>query len=83
VLCCGSNPIDDDHDTVLRMLSDYVGERAFLKGVSIYLKKHLYGNTVSKDLWDGISEAVGHDVGEMMTTWVGKVCHLVRPRLAC
>jgi aminopeptidase 2 len=61
--------------SVLRMLSDYVGEEVFLKGVSIYLKKHLYGNTVSQDLWDGISEAAGHDVGKMMRTWVGKVCH--------
>jgi aminopeptidase 2 len=55
------------------MLSDYVGEGVFLKGVSIYLKKHLYGNTVSEDLWDGISEAAAHDVGKMMKTWVGKV----------
>jgi aminopeptidase 2 len=59
------------------MLSDYVGEEAFLKGVSIYLKKHLYSNTVSQDLWDGISEAVGHDVGKMMNVWVGKVCQIV------
>jgi aminopeptidase 2 len=61
--------------SVLRMLSDYVGEEVFLKGVSIYLKKHLYGNTVSQDLWDGISEAAGHDVGKMMQTWVGKIRH--------
>lgn len=60
--------------SVLRMLSNYVGEETFLKGVSIYLKKHLYKNTVSQNLWDGISEAAGHDVGEMMKTWVGKVC---------
>lgn len=41
------------------MLADYVGEDKFLKGVSIYLKKHLYGNTVTKDLWEGIGEATG------------------------
>lgn len=44
---------------VLRMLSAYVGEETFLRGVSIYLKKHLYANSVSKDLWDGIGEAAG------------------------
>lgn len=44
---------------VLRMLSNYVGEEKFLKGVSIYLKKHLYANSVTKDLWDGITEASG------------------------
>lgn len=44
---------------VLRMLSDYVGEEKFLKGVSIYLKKHLYANTVTHNLWEGIQEASG------------------------
>jgi aminopeptidase 2 len=41
------------------MLSKYVGEDKFLKGVSLYLKKNLYSNTVSRDLWDGIGEATG------------------------
>ncbi len=41
------------------MLSHFVGEETFLKGVSIYLKKHLYANSVTKDLWEGIQEASG------------------------
>jgi aminopeptidase 2 len=41
------------------MLSEYLGEERFLKGVSVYLKEHLYGNTVTSDLWDGISAASG------------------------
>lgn len=41
------------------MLSRYVTQEKFLKGVSIYLKKHLYANSVTKDLWDGIAEASG------------------------
>lgn len=44
---------------VLRMLAAFVGEEAFLKGVSIYLQKHLYANSVSTDLWNGIGEAAG------------------------
>jgi len=44
------------------MLSEYVGEEKFLKGVSIYLKKHLYGSSVTKDLWTGIAEATGEDI---------------------
>lgn len=44
---------------VLRMLSNYVGEDRFLKGVSIYLKKKLYANSVTTDLWQGISESTG------------------------
>ena len=45
--------------TVLRMLMNFVGEERFLKGVSIYLKKHLYANSVTRDLWEGIEEASG------------------------
>ena len=48
-----------DWYTVLRMLSNFVGQDRFLKGVSIYLKKHLYANTTTKDLWMGISESTG------------------------
>jgi len=59
--------------SVLRMLSEYVGEDVFLKGVSIYLKKRLYGNSVSRDLWEGVSEAAGYNVTSMMETWVGKM----------
>ena len=41
------------------MLANYVGEEKFLKGVSIYLKQKLYGNSVTNDLWRGISVATG------------------------
>ncbi|KAK7047299.1 Aminopeptidase 2 mitochondrial [Paramarasmius palmivorus] len=58
--------------SVLRMLSDYVGEEHFLKGVSIYLKDHLYGNSVTKDLWKGISTATGINVAEMMDAYITK-----------
>lgn len=36
------------------MLADYVGEERFLKGVSLYLKQHLYANSVTNDLWEGM-----------------------------
>ena len=56
--------------SVLRMLSQMLGEETFLDGVSRYLQKHLYGNTVTRDLWDGISEASGRDVDAIMSAWV-------------
>ncbi|KAH9921040.1 leucyl aminopeptidase [Fomitopsis serialis] len=59
--------------SVLRMLSSYVGEEKFLKGVSIYLKKHLFANSVTRDLWEGIQEASGIDVPKMMDNWVKKI----------
>lgn len=60
------------------MLCNFVGEDAFLKGVSIYLKDHLYGNTTTKDLWNGIQKATvidgkAIDISYMMEKWVMKV----------
>ncbi|KAL1682431.1 hypothetical protein EV122DRAFT_274196 [Schizophyllum commune] len=58
---------------VLRMLAAHVGEEKFLKGVSLYLKDHLYGNTVTQDLWDGMAKATGQDITAFMTKWVQKI----------
>ncbi|KAL1741717.1 hypothetical protein HDZ31DRAFT_44813 [Schizophyllum fasciatum] len=55
---------------VLRMLAAHVGEELFLKGVSLYLKANLYGNTVTEDLWDHIGAATGQDIAALMTNWV-------------
>lgn len=55
------------------MLSQYVGEEKFLKGVSIYLKDHLFANSEPVDLWNGISKATGLDVAKMMDNWTWKV----------
>ncbi|GLB35338.1 putative aminopeptidase [Lyophyllum shimeji] len=59
--------------SVLRMLSNYVGEDLFLKGVSLYLKKKLYANSVTTDLWEGISTATGIDVVRVMDNWITKI----------
>ena len=55
------------------MLANYVGIDKFLEGVSIYLKRNLYSNTVTHDLWEGISSATGVDITELMENWVTKV----------
>lgn len=55
------------------MLSQYVGEEKFLEGVSRYLKAHLYGNSVTRDLWEGISAATGVDIAEFMDSWISEV----------
>ncbi|KAH7889759.1 peptidase family M1-domain-containing protein [Phlebopus sp. FC_14] len=81
VECPDANQINQIFDSlsyakaasVLRMLSNFVGQEQFLKGVSIYLKKHLYANTVTKDLWEGISESTGVDVPKMMDNWITKI----------
>jgi len=55
------------------MLSNYVGEEKFLKGVSIYLKKRLFANSVTHDLWEGISAATGLNITELMENWITKI----------
>jgi aminopeptidase 2 len=57
------------------MLRSVVGDEKFFKGVAIYLKKHLYGNAETDDLWAGISEAVGGelDVSNIMANWTLKI----------
>ncbi len=37
--------------SVLRMLNDWVGDEQFRDGLRIYLNRHKYGNTCTKDLW--------------------------------
>ncbi|KZT24123.1 leucyl aminopeptidase [Neolentinus lepideus HHB14362 ss-1] len=81
VECPDANKINQIFDSlsyskaasVLRMLASYVGEDRFLKGVSIYLKKHLYANSVTRDLWDGVAESTGVDVPKVMDNWVSKM----------
>ncbi|KAI0064927.1 hypothetical protein BV25DRAFT_1914077 [Artomyces pyxidatus] len=59
--------------SVLCMLSKHVGEDRFLHGASISLKKHLYANSVSRDLWEAIGEATGIDIPVLMDNWVSKI----------
>ncbi|TCD68932.1 Aminopeptidase 2 mitochondrial, partial [Steccherinum ochraceum] len=59
--------------SILRMLYSYVGSEKFLHGVSIYLKEHLFANSVTEDLWQGIQTATGIDITRVMDNWVKKV----------
>ncbi|KAH9923984.1 leucyl aminopeptidase [Epithele typhae] len=59
--------------SILRMLCKHVGEDLFIKGVSIYLKKHMYANSVTRDLWEGIQESTNIDIPKMMDNWVKKM----------
>jgi aminopeptidase N len=49
-------------EAVLRMLENYVGEAAWQRGVSSYLKQHAYGNAVSHDLWQSIESVAGKPI---------------------
>ena len=59
--------------SVIRMLSNHIGQEVFLKGVSDYLKKHAYANAKTNDLWAAISSASGQDVQAFMDPWIRKI----------
>jgi len=55
---------------VLRMLEAYVGEEAFRKGVSNYLKEFRFSNASGKDLWDALGKASGLPVTMVAKEWL-------------
>ncbi|XP_028286017.1 aminopeptidase N-like [Parambassis ranga] len=63
--------------SVLRMLSDFLTEEVFTKGLQTYLAEFAFGNAVYTDLWKHLQMAVdatGTDlpasVHDIMNTWV-------------
>ncbi|KAK4938387.1 hypothetical protein LTR10_021186 [Elasticomyces elasticus] len=59
--------------SVIRMLSNHLGQEVFLKGVGDYLKIHAYGNARTNDLWTALSAASGQDVQAFMDPWIRKI----------
>lgn len=59
--------------SLLKMISRWLGEETFIKGVSNYLKKHKWGNTQTSDLWRSLSEVSGKDVVKVMDIWTKKI----------
>ncbi|KAJ0069517.1 hypothetical protein NL108_008463 [Boleophthalmus pectinirostris] len=63
--------------SVLRMLSDFLTEEVFTKGLQTYLNEFKFGNTVYTDLWKHLQDAfettgqtLPDTVGNIMNTWV-------------
>ncbi|SCU87998.1 LADA_0E07536g1_1 [Lachancea dasiensis] len=59
--------------SLLRMISVWLGEDVFVKGVSQYLNKFKYGNAKTGDLWDALSDASNKDVRKVMNIWTKQV----------
>lgn len=59
--------------SLLKMISRWLGEDTFIKGVSNYLKKHKWGNTETLDLWKALSDASGKDVVKVMDIWTKNI----------
>lgn len=58
---------------VLRMLSVYIGEEAFMNAIKTYLHKFQYKNPTYKDLWECLQEETKKDVEAFMSTWTEQV----------
>ena len=67
---------------VLRMLEGHIGEEAFRKGVSDYLRKFSFSNATGKDLWDALGRRSGVPVSSMARAWLTRPGYpLVEARL--
>ncbi|CAI4226209.1 unnamed protein product [Auanema sp. JU1783] len=82
------NELDEIYDSITyaksnsvnRMLCYYLGEKTFQKGLRLYLKKYQYGNAVTVDLWDCLSEASGQDIAKLMSGWTKQMGY---PLISC
>eukprot|EP00794_Sanderia_malayensis_P006949 gene6949-7729_t len=54
---------------ILRMLHSYIGDRAFIAGLRLYVKRFAYASATQDDLWQAISETSNVDVGSIMKPW--------------
>lgn len=66
--------------SVLRMLEQFIGYKAFRDGVRIYLKRHHLSNTVTEDLWTALDEGcvangVKVSVRKLMDGWIYTAGH--------
>ena len=62
----------DKGAVVIRMLAEYLGEKAFREGLRHYLKKHSYKNASTVHLWESFEKVSKLPVKKMMSIWTGK-----------
>lgn len=60
---------------VLRMLSEFLSEPVFARGLSSYLNTFAFGNTVYTDLWDHLQQAVDNTPGLHIPHRVHDIMH--------
>ncbi|OWF44859.1 Endoplasmic reticulum aminopeptidase 2 [Mizuhopecten yessoensis] len=55
--------------SLIRMLSNFMGEEKFWDGIKKYLNTYKFGNARTEDLWDILTEFTQTNVSSMMDTW--------------
>ena len=58
--------------SVIHMLANFLGEDVFRDGLRFYLKKHMYQNAQTEDLWEALAEVSKKPVGDIMRFWTQK-----------
>ncbi|KAI4291545.1 puromycin-sensitive aminopeptidase [Pancytospora philotis] len=63
--------------SIIKMTESWLGAETFRRGLARYLKKHSYGNSTTKDLWDALSEECRQrgnsvDVASVIDPWVAR-----------
>ena len=56
----------------LRMLEEFIGSAAFRDGLRAYIKKHQYGNAMTKDLWKALEHTSGKPITNIMHSWISQ-----------
>src|SRR3989344_1235992 len=61
----------DKGGSVLHMLENFVGEKVFRQGLSIFLKRYAYQNATKYDLWNSIQQAYAKTgIADMVHSWI-------------
>ncbi|ESO85815.1 hypothetical protein LOTGIDRAFT_130453 [Lottia gigantea] len=55
--------------SVIRMMESIMGKDKFFQGVAKYLKQYEWGNAITDNLWQSLSEVSSLDVKHIMDTW--------------
>lgn len=63
--------------SLLRMIESYLGEPAFRRGVTAYLKAHAYGSATGAELWASLDRTSDVPVSRIMPVWVSRPGHPV------
>lgn len=56
--------------SVVRMVENWLGAKAFRAGVRRYVREHAEGNTVASDLWNALSAASRQEVEPVVRAWI-------------
>lgn len=69
--------------SAIHMLEQYLGHDVFRDGLRHYLKKHMYGNTDTVDLWDSLEVISKKPVKDFMAAWTGQAGYpIVKAKVA-